>query len=283
MRHIYFIAILFFIIISACTNTSVVEQIEKSLHDPHSKEVLVAAHRAAHNGYPENSLPAVQHAIDLGLDIVEVDIRVTRDGVPILMHNKVIDDKTDGTGDPESYVLKDLQKFRLKMADGSLSEEHIPTFEDVLNLARGKIMIDVDIKTGNLKPITDVVKKTGMQQQVFYFDDDYLSLKEILSLDPGAMIMPRAYSYQMADSALRIFTPIGVHIDDSFYTPQTVRLISEKNARIWINALGETDQQIREGEIEEAMDSLLYFHANMIQTDEPEKILNYLRSKKLHR
>jgi glycerophosphoryl diester phosphodiesterase len=106
-------------------------------------------------------------------------------------------------------------------------------------------------------------------------------LKEIIDLEESSMIMPRAYSYEMADSALILFTPQVVHIDPSFYTAEVTKLIRNKNSRIWINALGDFDEMIRKGEVEEALKKLLLYNANIIQTDEPELLLKYLNSEGL--
>lgn len=251
-------------------------------HDANAKYILVAAHRSAHNGHPENSLSALKHAIEIGVDIAELDVKVTKDSVVVLMHDGKIDRTTNGKGNPENFTLAELKQFRLKLADGTLTDETIPTFEDFLKIAKGKIMVDIDIKTSHLKPVVDAVRRTHTENQVCYFDNDYDALRKVRSMEPKSMFMPRAYNYRMADSALKIFSPKVIHIDETFYTPELTQLIRRNNARIWINALGDPDDLIRKGETEKAMDQLLKYGANIIQTDEPEKILPYLRSKGLH-
>lgn len=267
---------LLLLFISSFGSAQSIDKILAKFHDANSDYVMVAAHRAGHNGFVENSIPAIQHAIDLGVDIIELDVKVTKDSVVVLNHDGKIDRTTNGKGNPEEYTWKELQKFRLKMPDGTLTNERLATFEEALNMAKGKAMIDIDIKTGNLKPVVDAIKKTGMQSQVFFFDNDYDALKEVLSLMPEALLMPRAYSYEMADSALKVFTPAVVHIDESFYTPEVTSPIRTKNARIWINALGEQDYLIHEGETEKALKNLLKYGANIIQTDEPELLIPLL-------
>ncbi len=286
MKHsIKYINLILLLFLVACARPESSEQLENILekfHDTSSEYVMVAAHRAAHNGYPENSISAIKHAINLGVDIVELDVKTTKDGIPVLMHDGTIDRTTNGSGKPENYTLLELKTFRLKMKDGTLTNETIPTLEEALKVVLGNIMVDIDLKTDNLEPIVKVIRKTETEKQVFYFDNDYIALKEVRYLDKTSLLMPRAYSFEMADSALKLFSPQVVHIDPSFYTSEVTNLIRTGNARIWINALGEPDEMIRKGSIEIAMDSLLLYGANIIQTDEPALILKYLKTKKLH-
>ncbi len=286
MKHsIKYINLILLLFLVACARPESSEQLENILekfHDTSSEYVMVAAHRAAHNGYPENSISAIKHAINLGVDIVELDVKTTKDGIPVLMHDGTIDRTTNGSGKPENYTLLELKTFRLKMKDGTLTNETIPTLEEALKVVLGNIMVDIDLKTDNLEPIVRVIRKTETEKQVFYFDNDYIALKEVRYLDKTSLLMPRAYSFEMADSALKLFSPQVVHIDPSFYTSEVTNLIRTGNARIWINALGEPDEMIRKGSIEIAMDSLLLYGANIIQTDEPALILKYLKTKKLH-
>ena len=86
----------------------------------------------------------------------------------------------------------------------------------------------------------------------------------------------------MADSAVVKFNPKVLHIDTSFNTKEVGDLLKENNARIWINTLGEKDAEIRYGSGEEIIEELIKNGANIIQTDEPEMLLELLRSKGLH-
>ena len=272
-----------FTVLFACSPEQPADLFLNQLRDAGSGYVMVAAHRASHKNYVENSLPAIRHAIEIGVDIIEVDVKVTKDSVVVLNHDGKIDRTTNGIGNPEEYTWAELQQFRLEMPDSTLTKEHLATFEESLLLAKGKVLIDIDIKTGNLKPVVDIIKKTGTQNQVFFFDNDYIALKEVRKMLPGVQVMPRAYSVAMADSALKLFSPEVVHIDESFYTPELNKLLSEKDARMWINALGEPDDLINAGKGIVAIDSLLMYGANIIQTDEPEKLISILKEKGLRK
>ena len=280
----FFLLLLLFLLAFTRPETSGdIERILEKFHNPKSDYVMVAAHRAAHKVHPENSISAIKRAIELGVDIVELDVKTTKDGIPVLMHDEAVDRTTNGSGKVEDYTLSELKAFRLKMPDGTVTDETIPTFEEALRVIHGSIMVDIDLKTDAVEAIVETVKRTDTRSHVFYFDNDYDLLNKILDIDKSSMIMPRAYTYEMADSALNLFTPQVVHIDPSFYTPEVTELIRNGNARIWINALGIPDAMIRKGKIENVMNNLLKYNANIIQTDEPELLIKYLISNNLRK
>ncbi|MEZ4904977.1 MAG: glycerophosphodiester phosphodiesterase family protein [Spirosomataceae bacterium] len=258
-----------------------VSEIKKDFLNSSSNTVLVASHRAAHNHFPENSLAAIKEAIRLGVDIVEIDVKVTTDGVPVLMHDGTINRTTTGKGKLEEMSFLELNQYFLTHK-GKTTTHKIPTLEDALKLAKGHILVDLDLKTDKLQPLLDVIHKTGTEDIVFFFDSDYDALSFVDKKDKNYMLMPRAHSLPMADSAIRLFQPEVVHIDFSFYTPEVVNTIKRHKARVWINALGPIDTAIQNGNGEEALLQLLKHGANVIQTDEPERLLKLLKEKKIH-
>ena len=258
-----------------------VDDIRKHFLDANSNVVLVAAHRAAHIEDPENSIPAILKAIELGVDIVELDVKVSKDGVPVLMHDGTIDRTTTGSGKPSDYTYEELKQFRL-IHEGKTTDQLIPTFDEALKLIKGKIMVDIDLKTDQLDPIIEDIRKNDCEDHVFFFDSDYEALDYLKQADQNFYLMPRAYSYEMADSAIVRFKPEVIHIDFKFYTAEVVELIKSKNARIWINALGLPDTAFGTENEDKAMDKILKYGANIIQTDQPELLLKALQKRSLH-
>ena len=249
--------------------------IRRTFLDASSKEVLVASHRATHNVYPENSLKAIQASINLGVDIIEIDVKVSKDGIPFLMHDRTMDRTTTGKGDPEELTWEELQNLDI-VDKGKKTSYKIPSLEQALELADGKILVDLDLKTDRLDRIIEVVKRLDMKESVFFFEDDYKALSHIQSVDKDFMIMPRAHSVGEADTAISMFDPPVVHIDFSFYTTECVKLIKNSNARIWINALGDCDKDLRDGKSKQVLKKLLDNGATIVQTDEPELLLRVL-------
>ena len=280
MRRFIYFQFLFFLGFIAHAQSNAVA-IRRILLDSGSPTVLVAAHRAAHNVYPENSLQAIQESIKLGVDIIEIDVKVSKDGVPFLMHDRTMDRTTTGKGDPEELTWAQLQELFI-VDKGKKTKLKIPSLHDALELAYGKILIDLDLKTDKIGEVVTVVNKTNSKDFVFFFDSDYNVLSRVQKSSKDFMIMPRAYSVQQADSAINLFDPPVVHIDFSFYTPQCVEAIRSSYARVWINALGDPDKDIKEGKEKKALKNLLEHGANIIQTDEPALLLAALKKKGLH-
>lgn len=280
MRRLIYLQ--FFIL---CGFISVAQQnadaLRRTFLDGSSSTVLVASHRATHNRYPENSLKAIEESIRIGADIVEIDVKVSKDGIPFLMHDRTLDRTTTGKGDPEQFTWEELQQLFV-IDKGKQTAFKIPSLDEALELAYGKILVDLDLKTDRIEDVIRIVNKTSTEDIVFFFDSDYSILARVRGVDKDLLIMPRAHSVAEADSAITLFDPPVVHIDFSFYTHECVRSIQSSNARVWINALGDPDEDIRRGKEKRALKKLLQHGANVVQTDEPELLLAMLRERGLH-
>ncbi len=270
-----FYLIIFILCSSVSQGQQNVHAIRRSFLDPNSSVVLVAAHRASHQQYPENSLDAISDAIRIGVDIIEIDVKVSKDGIPFLMHDHTLDRTTTGKGEAEAFTWEELQRLFIK-DKGKQTTYKIPSLEEALALADSKIMVDLDLKTDRVEEVIKIVKKTDTQEFVFFFDSNYELLSRIITNDKSLMIMPRAYSLTQVDSIFTRFDPPVVHIDFSFYTTACEKRIQQHGARVWINALGECDDGFRKGHTKRSLKKLLMNGANIIQTDEPELLLRAL-------
>ena len=105
---------LLFCSVTACNEIPRSEQIRNELLNPTSKKVLVVSHRADWRNYPENSMEAINSAIEMGVDILEIDIQCTADSQLILMHDSKIDRTTTGKGRVSEMTLDSIQQFKLK-------------------------------------------------------------------------------------------------------------------------------------------------------------------------
>lgn len=251
----------------------------------HPEHILVTAHRSAHQHYPENSLAAMREAIALGVDIIEVDLRQTKDGKLVVIHNETIDHTTNGAGQVSSYPLDELRKFRL-LFNGKPTDQQIPTFEEVLQATKNKIMVDIDFKLNDQKAVKAtyrLIKKFHMQKQVLFFVYQHKEAPALRKLDSTVGIMPRAYCEADVNAILQYGFIKVIHVDDTFYNDMLMKTIRDAGVRVWSNALGNYDDR-EETSKNSGFDELLKKkRINVIQTNLPSELLAYLKLKGLHR
>jgi len=106
------------------------------LEDSNNKEVIVVAHRGDWRNAPKNLLETIQYCIDIGVDMVEIDVQETKDGHLVLMHDEIIDRTTNGSGLLNQWTLDSLRALNLKDGSGVVTAHKIPTLEEALRLTK---------------------------------------------------------------------------------------------------------------------------------------------------
>jgi glycerophosphoryl diester phosphodiesterase len=115
----------------------------------------VIAHRGNSGPFPENTLVAVESAISLGVDMVEVDIRLTKDGVPILMHHDRIDGTTSGAGLVADITWDELRTLDAGSWRGAqFANEPVRALDEILEVTRGRVALNLDLKTSEATEAT---------------------------------------------------------------------------------------------------------------------------------
>ena len=110
-------------------------------------KILNIAHRGWSEKFPENTLAAFRAANDLGVDMVEVDVRLTKDGELVAMHDWEVSRTTNGTGLVSQLTLKQIKSLDAgSWLDERFSGEKVPTLKEVLDLVRGKSGILIEVK-----------------------------------------------------------------------------------------------------------------------------------------
>ena len=111
--------------------------------------VANVAHRGASGNYPENTLRAFQMALEIGVDEIEFDLRMTRDGHLVVMHDATVDRTTDGTGAIGELTLTEIRALDAGKVFGErFRGERVPTWEEALDLVQGKVKLNVHLKEG---------------------------------------------------------------------------------------------------------------------------------------
>ena len=275
-----------------CEKTSVpVTEILFHFWNPSSKRVLVAAHRADWHAAPENSLPAIQSCIDNGIDIVEIDNKLTKDGYLVIMHDQTVDRTTNGKGKVSDYTLTEIKKLRLKDKDGNLTEERIPTFEEVMNLCRGKVMVNIDQSYYYWDKVMEILKKTnttaqGMMKSGLPYDKvvaDHGNIFGQIAYIP-VVSLDREGAEKTVDGFLGKCPVVECCFEK--VTPKVLQLmqkIADHGSRVWVNTMwaslngGHDDvTAYKDNNFKDTWEWLVQAGSNVLQTDYSPQMVTYL-------
>lgn len=171
-----------------------------SLSSEWAARPLVIAHRGASAYAPENSLVACGLAIDMGADVVEVDVQLSADRKVICFHDARLDRLTSASGQVSKMTFKELRQLRL---GGETSEERIPLLEEVIEICRGKVRLLIEIKSRGGSPVelvrqvAEVLRRSGAESFSVLASFDRIALEHAASLVPKvplALIINRFHS-----------------------------------------------------------------------------------------
>lgn len=305
-KHLGALALFSLVALSACVAPRTIPSQRPSVAERFAESrPVVIAHRGCWREGPENSLKAFRACERLGVDVLEIDLRETRDGEIVLLHDDTLDRTTNLTGPLKTYALRDLEAARLRKGWGgpgqALTNERIVTFEQALDATRASgIFLFLDIK----EPLHDkafaIVERLGDERRVLF------SLNR--NFEPGiwtarflgrAAVMPKLTQYR--DGECRIEDPAEdlerygaveraayevVFCDEAFLRRVAARPAG--NRALWVNTLGPKMAAGRsedEGlaDAERLWGSLLQAGVTAIQTDHPAELIAFLKARGLRK
>ena len=147
----------------------------------------VFAHRGASGYAPENTLEAFALAIRQGADGIELDVQLSSDGIPVVIHDETIDRVTDKTGYVKDYTLQELKELTvLKDRFPAYNQSKIPTLKEVLEAVKPSgIQVNIELKTGIYwypdieKKVAEIVEETGMKDRIVYSSFNHYSVQRL--------------------------------------------------------------------------------------------------------
>ena len=297
MKRIYTLLYVVFVVLQLSAQNHV-EQIREKLINCDSNSVIVVAHRGDWRNFPENSLEAIDNAIKMGVDIVELDVKRTKDGELILMHDRTLDRTTTGKGLVSENTLSNIRKLNLRNGCNIRTIHKVPTLEEALLHAKGKIMINLDQADLYFDQIYELMKKTGTTKQIImkgrkpvaevkkqfggYLED--VIYMPIVDLDvAGAEKQIEAFIKDMSPVAFEL-----LFVKDTNLFPKKLATTLNGRSLIWYNTLWDTmagghDDDMSLQNPDSGYGYLIdILGCRIIQTDRPAYLLDYLRKRKLH-
>jgi glycerophosphoryl diester phosphodiesterase len=274
-----------------------VEQIRNELLNSQSKKILVVAHRADWRNAPENSIQAIKNAIEMGVDMVEIDVRKTKDNQLVIIHDKTLNRTTNGTGKVSDWTLESLRNLYLRNGQGRVTRFKIPTLEEALLAAKGKVLVNLDKSYNYFDEVFKLTEATGTTNQVVMkAKKPYGVVKEEFGqyLDK-VLFMPiidlsSADANQWIEDYLRQDPPVAfelVFFDDKYLTNKITDKITQGGSKIWINGLwgslnGGHDDNRALTDMPGSYGWIINQGATLIQTDRPQLVIDYLQSIRLN-
>ena len=243
-----------------------------ALKPPRHGEVYVIAHRGAHKGIPENTLAAYRNAIALGVDFVEIDVRTTKDGHFVSIHNDTVDDYVvDGTtGKVRDFTLDALRRLDIGSRVGPpWKGQRIPTFEEILDLCKGQCGIYLDLKDAPVAPLVEAVRQRGMERDVLWYADPD-EIRELKSLCPECVGMPDPGPEKNLPQLIEEFRPGVIAATWRHFSKSFADTCHAAGAIVIVD----------EGWLLRSWKRALAWHADGIQTNSPAELIRFLKARK---
>jgi len=236
------------------------------LRPPKHAGIYVVAHRGAHRGIPENSLPAYRKAIELGVDFVEIDVRTTKDGRFVSIHNPTINAYVKGaSGRVKDLTFRQLRAFDIGARLGpKWKGTRVPSFEEILDLCKGRCGIYLDLKDAPVEPLVALIRARKMEHDVLWYAG-VNKLVELRRYCPDCIAMPDPGPEKNLPWVLKRFRPHVVASTWRYYSKSFVEtchkagaivIVDESSPRCWEDAVA--------------------WGSDGIQTDHPEKLIRFL-------
>lgn len=188
---------------------------------------LVYGHRGAAAEFPENTLAGFRRALELGIEGVELDVHLSKDGVPVIIHDETVDRTTDGTGAVADLTVDELRN--LDAGDG----EYVPTLAEVLDLIGDRLHVDIEIKANDAgQAVLEEVTGRDTRWVISSFDWDVL--RYVRSVDKDAEIWVLAMG--ATDDALAVVEELGataLALWQRAIDEDIARMLVEKNIPFW--------------------------------------------------
>lgn len=235
---------------------------------------VVIAHRGNHEAAHENTVEAIRAAVAAGVDYVEIDVRRTRDGRHVLMHDRSVTRMTGATGLVEQLSYQEIRRLEVRDAQRpALRASGIPTLEEALKALGGETGLYLDFKAGVPRVVVETLQSQGLvDRTVVYLSPDRVAewrrldgrLRFIVSLPDSARSPAGVVGFLAKHPGVILDGPV------TDYTVELVEAAHAAGARVWpdIQNLAEHPDQ---------WEAALRLGVDGLQTDRPSAMVDYLR------
>jgi glycerophosphoryl diester phosphodiesterase len=242
--------------------------------------VMVVAHRGFSGAAPENTLVAFRKAIEIGSDMIELDIQLSKDGKIVVIHDESLERTTNGHGKVADHTLQEIRKLDAgSWFDPQFAGERIPTLQEVLTLAKGKVPVNIEIKdpTHGKNAIIELaekalqeVKRSEMLNQVIFSSFNPVSLEWTQRKEPRAWV---AFLYHRPWNSLAELTGGGefevLNLRNIHLTREKVGKVRKEGFKLNVYTVNS----------EEELEQFVRWGVDGIITNFPDRLIRILKEK----
>ncbi|MBB6452562.1 glycerophosphoryl diester phosphodiesterase [Salirhabdus euzebyi] len=192
-----------------------------------SNKTLIFAHRGSAGTYPENTMAAFSAAFNEGVDGIELDVQLTKDDIPVIIHDEMVDRTTNGSGWVKDFTYQELESLDAgSWFDPSFEGASIPTLEQFFDFySQTSLVINVELKSGVVrypgieKIVLELINKYKIRDRVIVSSFNHYSLVEMKQLDPEietailfmeGLYEPWNYAKGIGAEGLHCYLPVAV-------------------------------------------------------------------------
>lgn len=290
------------------------EMIVDQIHNPKSEYVVVICHRGDWRNFPENSISAIESIIRMGADVMELDLKMTKDSVLVLSHDrdvlrctnfkKVFKDQPDKSPLVSDLTYAEIQMLSLNRAHNvTIDTVKMPTLEQALRCCKDRICVNVDQGYEYYDQVLEISERLGVTDQILIKGKkaiDVVAAHEA-RYEHNMMYMPIVDIQKPKGKALfdsyieRGVVPLAYEVcwqsnDDGLFD-EVCRTILDQGSKIWVNTIwaslcggegNDDDAAYIADDPAQVYDQYLEKGVSMIQTDRPELLIGYLEKKGRH-
>jgi glycerophosphoryl diester phosphodiesterase len=235
--------------------------------------ITVVGHRATMLFAPENTLAAIRRAAELGVNIMEMDVRQTKDGEFIIMHDETVDRTTTGHGRVDELTLSEIKQLDagVKYAK-EFAGEKVPTLREVLRAVHDKGSIDIDFKTGNLNHLRTLLEDEGFGENLpKTFLGDFNQMKEV-SQWIDLWIRPSSPMAKVGlTKVVQKLNPPIINVAEIQFSKSYLKEIHRHGRKSFVNVI--LNRPLEESRLKRVVEGL----PDYIQTDRPDFLVPHLR------
>ncbi len=235
---------------------------------------LIGAHRGGPRpGFPENCIATFEGSLRFAPCLIECDVRKSKDGVMVLMHDRSLDRTTTGKGLVESLSLTELKDLNLVDAEGTVTDHKIPTLSEALRWAKGRAILELDIK-GTITPqeVVQAIKTQDAQSCVVVITYDVSTAELYHSLDERLVLSCSTRGVEGVTRLLKSPIPAAnlIAFVGVYEPPRDVyTLLHKKGICAILGTMGNLDRKAKKNGIEIYI-ALLQNGADVLATDDVE-------------